>query len=98
MSGQAIDSTSIIKSLSSKDKDKIKEKFKAFNASFDELVARHKSLHMENEVRSNLNKEIQSTIEAMYGRFWDRYHEVDKGKGKVVKYSKNEFTALLASL
>ncbi|EXJ77057.1 hypothetical protein A1O3_10215 [Capronia epimyces CBS 606.96] len=98
LSGQAIDSSSIIKSLSSKDKDKIKEKFKLFNASFDELVVRHKSLHMENEVRSSMSREIQAMIEPMYARFWDRYHEVDKGKGKVVKYSKGELSAMLASL
>ncbi|EXJ81697.1 hypothetical protein A1O1_07762 [Capronia coronata CBS 617.96] len=98
LSGQAIDSTSIIKSLSSKDKDKIKEKFKLFNASFDELVVRHKSLHMENEVRSSMSREIQAMIEPLYARFWDRYHEVDKGKGKVVKYSKGELSAMLASL
>ncbi|KAL2400515.1 Exocyst complex protein exo70 [Exophiala dermatitidis] len=98
LSGQAIDSTSIVKSLSSKDKDKIKEKFKLFNASFDELVVRHKSLHMENEVRSSMSREIQAMIEPLYARFWDRYHEVDKGKGKVVKYSKGELSAMLASL
>ncbi|KAL2433564.1 Exocyst complex protein exo70 [Exophiala dermatitidis] len=98
LSGQAIDSTSIVKSLSSKDKDKIKEKFKLFNASFDELVIRHKSLHMENEVRSSMSREIQAMIEPLYARFWDRYHEVDKGKGKVVKYSKGELSAMLASL
>lgn len=98
LSGQAIDSTSIIKSLSSKDKDKIKEKFKLFNTSFDELVVRHKSLHMENEVRSSVSREIQAMIEPLYARFWDRYHEVDKGKGKVVKYSKGELASMLASL
>ncbi|KIX05314.1 uncharacterized protein Z518_06186 [Rhinocladiella mackenziei CBS 650.93] len=98
LSGQAIDSTTIIKSLSSKDKDKIKEKFKLFNTSFDELVVRHKSMHMENEVRSSVSREIQAMIEPLYARFWDRYHEVDKGKGKVVKYSKGEFSAMLASL
>jgi len=98
VSGQAIDSTTIIKSLSSKDKDKIKEKFKAFNASFDDLVVRHKSLHMENEVRSSVSREIQAMIEPLYARFWDRYHEVDKGKGKVVKYSKGELASMLASL
>jgi len=98
MSGQPIDSTSIIKSLSSKDKDKIKEKFKQFNASFDELVARHKSLHMEKEVRTAVSREIQAMIEPLYARFWDRYHEVDKGKGKVVKYSKAELAAMLATL
>lgn len=97
-SGSAIDSTQIIKSLGSKDKDKIKEKFKLFNTSFDELVVRHKSLHMEKEVRSSVSREIQATIDPLYTRFWDRYHEVDKGKGKVVKYSKAELTTMLASL
>jgi exocyst complex component 7 len=98
MSGQPIDSTTIIKSLSSKDKDKIKEKFKMFNQSFDELVARHKSMFMEKEVKSSVAREIQAMIEPLYGRFWDRYHEVDKGKGKVVKYSKAELSSLLATL
>ncbi|KAK5250812.1 exocyst complex component exo70 [Exophiala xenobiotica] len=96
--GQAIDSTSIIKSLNSKDKDKIKEKFKVFNTSFDELVVRHKSLHMENEVRTYISREITALIEPLYARFWDRYHEVDKGKGKVVKYSKGDLSGTLATL
>jgi len=98
MSAAAIDSTQIIKSLGSKDKDKIKEKFKLFNASFDELIVRHKSLHMENEVRSSVAREIQVLIDPLYTRFWDRYYEVDKGKGKVVKYSKSELSSMLASL
>lgn len=96
--GAGLDSTVIIKSLSSKDKDRIKEKFKLFNASFDEQVARHKSLYMEREVKIALQKDIQSTIEPLYGRFWDRYHELDKGKGKTVKYSKSELAMVLGGL
>lgn len=94
----ALDSTAIIKSLGSKDKDRIKEKFKLFNTSFDEQVARHKSLYMEREVKTFLQRDIQSTIEPLYGRFWDRYHELDKGKGKTVKYSKSELAVVLGSL
>lgn len=97
-STQALDSTAIIKSLGSKDKDRIKEKFKLFNTSFDEQVARHKSLHMEPEVKRALQRDIQSTIEPLYGRFWDRYHELDKGKGKTVKYSKAELAVVLGGL
>ncbi|TVY35423.1 Exocyst complex protein [Lachnellula subtilissima] len=81
-SAAAIDSAAILKGLSSKDKDSIKEKFRLFNASFDELVAKHKSLSMEKEVREMLGRQVQQMIEPLYGRFWDRYHEVDKGKGK----------------
>lgn len=97
-SSSALDSTAIIKSLGSKDKDRIKEKFKLFNTSFDEQVARHKSLHMEPEVKRALQRDIQSTIEPLYGRFWDRYHELDKGKGKTVKYSKQELAVVLGGL
>lgn len=97
-SSTALDSTAIIKSLGSKDKDRIKEKFKLFNTSFDEQVARHKSLHMEPEVKRTLQRDIQSTIEPLYGRFWDRYHELDKGKGKTVKYSKSELAVVLGGL
>ncbi|KAL3474385.1 Cullin repeat-like-containing domain protein [Aspergillus californicus] len=78
-SGGAVDSSAIVKSLSSRDKDAIKEKFKSFNASFDELVSRHKALYMEREVRSVLAREVQAVLEPLYARFWDRYHEVDKG-------------------
>ena len=95
-SGSALDSAQIVKSLSSKDKDKIKEKFKSFTAQFDELVARHKALHMEPEVRSSLAREIQAMIQPLYDRFWDRYHEV--GKGKVAKYSKAEMSQMLSGL
>lgn len=94
----ATDSVAIVKALGSKDKDAIKERFKSFNTSFDELVARHKSYKMEREVRAHLGKEVQTIIEPLYGRFWDRYHEIDKGKGKYVKYSKVELGQTLASL
>ncbi|KAF2731309.1 hypothetical protein EJ04DRAFT_498880 [Polyplosphaeria fusca] len=92
------DSTAIVKALNSKDKDAIKDKFKNFNMSFDELVARHKSYKMEREVRAQLAKEVQTIIEPLYGRFWDRYHEIDKGKGKYVKYDKGQLGSTLAGL
>jgi exocyst complex component 7 len=97
-SAAAIDSSAIIKGFTSKDKDAIKEKFRLFNTSFDELVARHKSLHMEREVRETLGRQVRQMIEPLYCRFWDRYHEVDKGKGKYVKYNKSEISGVFLSL
>lgn len=97
-SGTAVDSAAIVKGLSSKDKDNIKDKFKAFNASFDEAVNRHKSLHMEKDVKTTLAKEVQATLEPLYARFWDRYHEVDKGKGKYAKYDKSSLNSVLSGL
>lgn len=93
-----IDSAAVIKGLGSKDKDAIKEKFKNFNSSFDELCHRHKTMSMEREVRSQLAREVQAMVEPLYARFWDRYHEIDKGKGKYVKYDKGSLAANLASL
>ena len=96
--GQGVDSAAILRSLSSKDKDGIKEKFKNFNISFDELVAKHKTFKMEPEVRRQFGKDVQTFIEPLYSRFWERYHEVDKGKGKHVKYDKSQLSSILASL
>lgn len=97
-SGGPVDSASIVKSLSSKDRDAIKDKFKSFNASFDESVSRSKALYMEREVRAVLSREVQAVLEPLYARFWDRYHEVDKGRGKYIKYDKGSLSAQLASL
>ncbi|KAG9228811.1 Cullin repeat-like-containing domain protein [Amylocarpus encephaloides] len=97
-SAATIDSAAIVKSLSSKDKDTIKEKFRLFNSSFDDLVAKHKVLSMEREVREFLGRNIQQMIEPLYCRFWDRYHEIDKGKGKYVKYDKSSISAVFLSL
>lgn len=98
-SGQgAVDSSAILKGLSSKDKESIKGKFAAFNQSFDEMVSRHKGYSMEREVRQMFAKDLQNMIEPLYNRFWDRYHEVDKGKGKYVKYDKNGIASVFTSL
>jgi exocyst complex protein 7 len=97
-SAAAIDSAAILKGMSSKEKDSIKEKFRMFNATFDELVAKHKSMHMEREIREIMGTQIRQMIEPLYSRFWDRYHEVDKGKGKYVKYDKSSISAVFLSL
>lgn len=93
-----IDSTAVVKGLSSKDKDTIKDNFKRFNMMFDELCQKHRGMSMEREVRSQLAREVQAMIEPLYARFWDRYHEIDKGKGKYVKYDKGSLAANLATL
>lgn len=96
--GGPVDSAAVVKALGSKDKDAIKEKFRNFNTGFDELIVRHKSYKMEKEVRAQLARELQVVLEPLYGRFWDRYHEVDKGKGKYVKYDKGQLGSILAGL
>ncbi|TKX24120.1 exocyst complex protein exo70 [Elsinoe australis] len=96
--GAAVDSSAVVKSLNSKDKDAIKEKFRNFNTSFDDNIAKHRTYKLEKEARALLAREVQMFIEALYGRFWDRYHDIDKGKGKYVKYDKNQLNAWLSNL
>lgn len=95
-----VDSAAVIKGLGGKDKDGIKEKFKIFNSKFEELCTRHREMApgMERDVRNQLAREIQTLIEPLYARFWDRYHEIDKGKGKYVKYDKGSLATQLANL
>lgn len=92
------DSASVVKGLSSKDKDKIKEKFTQFNSAFEDMVSRHKSYSMEREVRAMFGEDIRRKLQPLYDRFWDRYHEIDKGKGKYVKYDKAAIAAVFVSL
>ncbi|KAG9816240.1 hypothetical protein KCU63_g19225, partial [Aureobasidium melanogenum] len=96
--GTAVDSAAFVKALSSKEKDAMKEKFRAFNTSFDEMVAKHKTYKMEKEVKVSLARDVQRLIEPLYSRHWDRYHEIDKGKGKYVKYDKTQLNAVLTNL
>ena len=49
------------------------------------------------EVRATLSKEVQNIIEPLYNRFYDKYREIDKGKGKYVKYDKAELNKALMS-
>ncbi|KAJ6258229.1 hypothetical protein Dda_7148 [Drechslerella dactyloides] len=82
-------------SLTSKDKEAIKEKFKAFNTLFDTLIQSHKSyVFPDKEVKAMLFKEI-TFISPLYGRFYDKYHEVVKDKH--VKYDSAGLQAVLAS-
>ncbi len=92
------DSAAIVKSLSSKEKDVIKEKFTSFNASFQELVNKHKGLSMEREVRESFARDVQQMIEPLYTRFYDRYHEMDRGRGKYVKFDKAALVAIFQGL
>jgi exocyst complex component 7 len=91
-------STDIVKNLSSKERESVKEKFSRFNPSFDELVSKHKSYKMDQEVRRLFGRDVQALIEPLYSRFWERYHDIDKGKGKYVKYDKAQMSSILASL
>lgn len=97
-SGAGGETASFVKNLGSKEKEQIKKVFVDFNGTFDDTMAKHRGFAMEREVRADLAKAITDLIGPTYGLFYDRYHEVDKGKGKYVKYDKSQMSAALASL
>ena len=92
------DSAAIVKNMSSKERDSYKEKFKNFNQTFDEVMGRCRGLRMEGEVRDMTIKEVINFVEPLYDRFYDRYHEIDKGRGKYVKYDKAQLRSTLQNL
>lgn len=99
-SAASLPSADIVKNLSTKDKDAIKEKYKQFNGSFEESVKRHKEMMpaMEREVRSALAREVTNLVEPLYSRFFDKYEALDRGRGKYVRYDKGSISAILAGL
>jgi exocyst complex protein 7 len=88
------------KTLTSKDREAIKEKFRAFNSEFEMLVQRQKSYNLTDAaLRQELTKEIRF-ISPLYHRFYDRHRggEFTKNVEKYIKYDKEQFDSILASL
>ncbi|KAK9475423.1 Cullin repeat-like-containing domain protein [Dipodascopsis tothii] len=93
-------STASRQSMSSKDREVIKEKFKNFNADFEELVTRFRGYSIADaELRAFLAKEV-AFISPLYHRFYDRHKagEFTKHTDKYIKYDKNTLDQVLASL
>lgn len=88
------------KSLSGKDREIIKEKFRTFNADFEVLVKTHKAYNITNQsLRQQLAKEVRF-ISPLYHRFYDKHSGGDFSKhvDKYIKYNKQEFDRILESL
>jgi exocyst complex protein 7 len=69
------------KTLSSKDREAIKEKFKAFNAEFDQLIQRQRSYNLTDpELRNYMVDQITSLVRPLYHRFYDKHKDGDFSK------------------
>ncbi|KAH3676002.1 hypothetical protein WICMUC_002298 [Wickerhamomyces mucosus] len=90
----------VVGKLTSKDRDAIKEKFKNFNAEFDELIRDYKQYNITDpSLKKFLSKEI-SFIIPLYHRFHDKHAQGDftKNTDKYIKYDKKKFDSILDSL
>ncbi len=95
-----IQSGAIQKSLSKQQKEEIKEKFKSFNNTLDERHGIEKSYAIpDGELRGQIVKEIKKVLLPLYGRFYDKYQEVDftKNPQKYIKYDKKGLDELIDS-
>ncbi|KAK9366382.1 Cullin repeat-like-containing domain protein [Lipomyces kononenkoae] len=87
-------------SMSSKDREVIKEKFRNFNTSFDELVVKFKEYNFADaELRAYLAKEV-AFVSPLYQRFYEKHKagEFSKHTEKYIKYNKSQLDQMLASL
>lgn len=78
-------------SLTSKDRDAVKERFRVFNTEFDEAIKSCKSFTIsDSSLRQSLTGEIRSIIVPLYSRFYDKYTNIEftKNKEKYIKYTK----------
>lgn len=85
-------------SLTSKDKEAAKERFKSFNIEFDELIKACKGFNVvDAELRQALTSEIRSIIVPLYGRFHDKFINTDfaKNKEKYIKYDKTSIEKVI---
>lgn len=85
-------------SLSSKEREQIKELFKNFNESFEEALRNYEKFKINDvNLRNYLKNEIKKLIINAYFKLYDKYGKSDftKNKAKYVKYDKNQFESLL---
>lgn len=84
--------------MSSKEKEQIKELFKSFNESFEEALKNYEKYNiLDNNLRAYLSNEIKKLIINAYFKLYDKYGKGDftKNKAKYVKYDKVSFEKLL---
>ncbi|KAK9235736.1 Cullin repeat-like-containing domain protein [Lipomyces kononenkoae] len=86
--------------MSSKDREVIKEKFRNFNTSFDELVAKFREYNFgDADLRAYLAKEV-AFVSPLYQRFYEKHKagEFSKHTEKYIKYNKSQLDQILAGL
>lgn len=87
-------------SLSSKDKELVKDKFKTFNADFEELVKNHKTYTITDPALKQLLAKEVAFLCPLYHRYYDKHIGGDftKNVDKYIKYDKAQFDRVLQEL
>ncbi|AOW02722.1 exocyst complex protein EXO70 [Yarrowia lipolytica] len=87
-------------SLSSKDRELVKDKFKTFNADFEELVKNHKTYTITDPALKQLLAKEVAFICPLYHRYYDKHigGDFSKNVDKYIKYDKAQFDRVLQEL
>ncbi|KAJ3376871.1 Exocyst complex component 7 [Lobulomyces angularis] len=86
-----VKSGQLAKTLNKSEREVVKEKFKGFNADFEEFYRQQKNWAVpDQDLRNYLLKEIKAVLLVLYQRFYDRYQviEFSKTPSKYCKYDK----------
>ncbi|ODQ55688.1 hypothetical protein SAICODRAFT_150129 [Saitoella complicata NRRL Y-17804] len=90
---------SVRNSMGSKERDKVKEHFRNFNAEFEEIVRTNKGMVVPDAaMRGTIVRDVSKVVIPLYTRFHDKYADTDftKHKEKYIKYSKPDIETILA--
>jgi hypothetical protein len=98
MDNTVIQNGIIQKSLSKNQREDVKDKFKSFNNAIDERHEIEKKYAVpDTDLRIQVIKEIKKVILPLYGRFYDKYLEIEFAKNpqKYIKYDKKALDELI---
>lgn len=85
-------------SMSSKEREQIKELFKNFNESFEDALRNYEKYNISDpNLRNYLSNEIKKLILNAYFKLYDKYGtgEFTKNRAKYIKYTKQQFEQIL---
>ncbi|KAJ3092877.1 Exocyst complex component 7 [Quaeritorhiza haematococci] len=88
----------IQKTLTKAQREIVKDKFKDFNTDFEDTMKAQKAWAVPDaELRAALIKDVKQVLLPMYGRFYDRYNQIEFSKNptKYMKYDKQSLGAAL---
>ncbi|KAG0170000.1 exocyst complex component exo70 [Apophysomyces sp. BC1034] len=88
-------------SIGNGERQLIKDRFKSFNAEFDEIWRAQTTYAIPDaELRNQVIRNVKNVIVPMYGRFLDKYQGTDftKNPAKYIRYDKDKLDKMLGHL
>ncbi|KAI7877301.1 Cullin repeat-like-containing domain protein [Mucor mucedo] len=91
----------INKSMGNAERQLIKDRFKNFNAEFEEISRAQQTYAIpDTELRNQVIRDVKNVLVPMYGRFLDKYQGTDftKNPAKYIRYDKDKVDRMISHL